>query len=269
MATARAAQDDNPRSTSEEGKDRSQVQSVVRALMLVDACARAGNAQSAAALATDTGLDRTVVHRLLRTLTDRGLMQKRGSRYSLGAGALRYAAAYLDSHPFRNIALPYAVELQSRVAVDKPWGISLGVPAGDELIVIERLITPAVPLDAMQDIGTRLPMARSAMGRAVLATLEETAQRAVMGDQERTELRDVLAEVRAQDGVAFSRDELRPGISAIAVAVRAPADAVPAGAIAVYGPDLENELKPGARVPATLLRTARRIETALRAAGLL
>ena len=246
-----------------ETRDRSQVQSVARAVALLDALTELGGTSSAAELAEASGLDRTVVHRLLRTLSEFDLVQKDGARYSLGSAALRYAGAYLDSGRFRRVALPYAMELQGRLGSGRPWSVSLGVPAGADVIVIERIWTPKMPLDAVLDIGLHLPGDGSAMGRAILAGLPEDRVRTLLGDRFTAPLGKRLGEVRARNLVEFSSSELQPGISAAAVGVRARGGGEPVGAVAVFGPDIENELTPDGRVPAALVRAATRIEAAL------
>jgi DNA-binding IclR family transcriptional regulator len=163
-----------------ETRDRSQVQSVARAVALLDALTELGGTSSAAELAEASGLDRTVVHRLLRTLSEFDLVQKDGARYSLGSAALRCAGAYLDSGPVSPGGLPYAMELQGRLGSGGRGGFAR-VPAGADVIVIERIWTPQMPLDAVLDIRL-LPGDGSAMGRAILAGLPQDRVRTLLGD---------------------------------------------------------------------------------------
>src|SRR4051794_22424863 len=87
------------------------VQSVDRACLLLNALAADPmRPQSALDLARATGLNRTVAHRLLRTLTENDLVSEAGGRYSIGSAAAVMSLAYVERLGLRQAALPYAVE---------------------------------------------------------------------------------------------------------------------------------------------------------------
>ncbi len=242
---------------TEGTSSRSRVQSVSRASELLRILANEHeNEYTALALARITGLDRTVVYRLLRTLADDGLVAEHGGAFSIGPGAATLSLAYIDRNGLRRAALPYAVELHTEL-MDTPWIVSLAIPAVDCAILIERLWKPRAPLTTLIDLGTRLSLERSAIGRCFLAS----------GAAQTRELDGALEarldEIRTAGGIEWSQNEVRPGIAAVACTVSTPRG-TPIGAICVSGPDLEDELSRESKVAMRLARTAASISAALR-----
>lgn len=70
------------------------VQSLHRALDLMEVVARNGGSMSISEISATTGLPLTTIHRLLRTLVERGYMsQSSDRRYTLGTGLVPLGAA--------------------------------------------------------------------------------------------------------------------------------------------------------------------------------
>jgi DNA-binding IclR family transcriptional regulator len=234
---------------------RSRVQSVSRACELLRVLETGERSYTALALARATGLDRTVVYRLLRTLADDGLVVEEDGSFGLGPGAATLSLAYIDRNGLRRAGLPYAVELHTEL-IDTPWIVTLAIPARDCAILIERLWKPSAPLAALIDLGTRLPLERSAIGRCFLA----------YGAAETSTVDSALAarleEVRAAGGIEHSRHEIRPGIAAVACIVRTPRG-TPVGAVCVSGTELDDQLSRDSDVAIRLARTAASISAAL------
>lgn len=243
----------------ESRQSRSRVQSVSRACELLRLLETMPvEDASVVTLARISGLDRTVVYRLLRTLVDNGMVSESGGRYAVGARAATLSLAYVDQFGLRQAALPYAVELHTTL-VDTPWIVSLAVPAADCAILIERLWTPKAPLSTLIDLGTRLSLPRSSIGRCFLAygvgLTPELAANA--------ELSQRLADIRAGHGVEYSFGEIRPGIGALASIVL-DRQGVPVGAVCVSGSDIQPVLSRDSTLAQRLVRTAASIGQALR-----
>jgi IclR family transcriptional regulator, acetate operon repressor len=234
------------------------VQSVDRACLLLNAlAAEPMRPQSALELARATGLNRTVAHRLLRTLAQNDLVAEAGGRYSIGSAAAVMSLAYVERLGLRQAALPYAVELHTSID-DSPWLVSLAIPATDCAILIDRFWKPQVPLASLLDLGTRLSLPGSAIGRTFLAyghggTPERDTDEA---------LQRRLAAVREAGGVEWSADEIRPGLSAIAAAIRN-RNGVPVGAVSISGPDLGPHLSYESELAQRVLGTAQSISRVL------
>jgi DNA-binding IclR family transcriptional regulator len=82
---------------------------------------------------------------------------------------LIYSSAYLNRLNLRKIALPFTIELQ-RVIGDLQAIVSLSIPVGDEVVLIERMWTPSTPLNVIVDLADQFPIDGSPSGRAILAT---------------------------------------------------------------------------------------------------
>jgi IclR family acetate operon transcriptional repressor len=220
---------------------RSTVQSVERAFDVLGVIERATEPMSVLEVARATGLDRTVVHRLLRTIAERGLVSEERGAFRLGPGAVLLANRYVDNLLVRRLAVPYLLDLQGSVLGDRPWNISLSIPVGDVSTVVERLWTPTVPLDAVFDVGDTHPLDRSAAGRSILAYYGSGDARAAIGERRYAEVEPVLEQVRSAGGIALSSGEASPGMYAVAAAILSRRSR-PVAAIAVSGLDLGDEL---------------------------
>jgi IclR family acetate operon transcriptional repressor len=227
---------------------RSSVQSVERAFDILDVLRDAPGPMSALEIAKVTGLDRTVVHRQLRTLAQRGMTVEENGSFGLGPASVLLASRYVDNLLVRRLALPYLLELDERVIGDRPWTATLSIPVGDVTVVVERIWTRTVPLGLVLDVGDTHPIDRSAAGRCLLAYQPEQPP-------ERAEL---LERIREAGGVALSRGEASPGVFAVAAAIRS-RRGHPVAAIAVSGADLGDELAYDSRLALELRRAAHAI----------
>lgn len=233
---------------------KSEVQSVRRACALLDCLTdHPHRAMSTSELSAATGLDRTVVHRLLRTLALEGFVEDEHGHYHLGSRALGLAQGHLAHARIREITLPYAIELHNEL-LKTPWIVALGVPAGRFAVLIEQLWKPEAPLDMLLETGTRMPLATSAIGRCLLAYGYQPAERALDGGWPGG-LAGRLEAIRQAGGVEWSSSELRPGVSALA-AVILNHNANPLGAIAVSGPEMGEQLSRDSELATRLRRAA-------------
>lgn len=209
---------------------RSSVQSVERAFDILDVLRAAAGPMSALEVAKVTGLDRTVVHRQLRTLAQRGMTVEEGGSFRLGPASVLLASRYVDSLLVRRLALPYLLELDERVIGDRPWTASLSIPVGDVTVVVERIWTRSTPLGLVLDVGDTHPIDLGAAGRCL----------------------------REPGGVALSHGEASPGVYAVAAAIRSQREH-PVAAVAVSGADLGEELAYDSALALELRRAAHAI----------
>lgn len=234
-ATAQALPEDGP------APRRAVVQSVARAFEILSILKDATVPMSALELARASGLDRTVVHRLLRTLCQEGMTLEERGAFRLGPASVLLAHRYLDNLLVRRLALPYLLDVQGSAIGEKPWTVTLSIPVGDVSTVIERIWTRAVPLGMVLDIGDTFPIDRGAAGRSVLAYYAEDEARALIGAERWDAVAPILEEIREAGGVAMSRGEARPGVYAVAAAILSRRGQAVAS-ISVSGLDLGDEL---------------------------
>lgn len=234
---------------------RSVVQSVTRAFDVLNVLRDANSAMTVQELARSTGLDRTVVHRLLRSLQQQSMVLEERGLFRLGAASILLANRYLDDLLVRRLALPYMVELQENEISDKPWTATLSVAVGDVSAVIERIWTPSTPLDLVLAIGDTFPMHTTATGRSMLAYYPPEQLERTVGPERAAKLEPVLDNVRASGGVGLSKGEAVPGVEAIAAVILSRRQ-VPVAAISVSGVDLGEQLDETSSLASTLRRAA-------------
>jgi DNA-binding IclR family transcriptional regulator len=230
--------------------------------MLLERILAAPHGLTALELAELTKLDRTTVHRLLRTLAHWGMTEARGARHFLGPECLVLASAQLDRLNVRRAALPHAIDLQENGIGPRPGIVSISVPARDEIVIIERLWSPSAPLSILFEIGTRLPIDGSPSGRAMLATYSAERCAQILGQKRYDAVKARLKEVRACGGLSFGSSEIRPGVATMACAVLGRSGEA-LGALVVAGLGFEKELRVDSKLAQHLKRAARNVSAQL------
>lgn len=123
-----------------------------------------------------TGVPRPTVTRLASTLVTLGLMKQEpeGDRYMLGPGVVSLARVFLAGLDVRAIARPRMQTLAEQLG----GSVYLAVPDGLDMVLIEACRPRSTMLAPRLDVGSRAPMANSALGRAYLWALapEERAK---------------------------------------------------------------------------------------------
>src|SRR3954470_13252109 len=118
-----------------------------------------------------TGVPRPTVTRLASTLVTLGLMKQEpeGDRYMLGPGVVSLARVFLAGLDVRAIARPHMQAL----AEDAGGSVYLAVPDGHDMVIIEACRPRTTMLAPRLDVGSRAPIANSALGRAYLWALSK------------------------------------------------------------------------------------------------
>lgn len=240
------------------------VQVIDRAMTLLDILMRTPRGASALELAQATGLDRTTVHRVLRTLAHWGMVQAREGTYTLGPKCLVLGTAHHDRLGIRRAALPHAIELQEKGVGKRRAVVSISVPALDEVVIIERIWTPSVPLNIIADIGTHFPLDASVSGRAILAAWPAEKGAAHIGAERYAAVSEKLETIRAGHGISFALSEMRPGVGTLACPIYG-RDGEAVAALIVAGLALEDELCPDSPLAQHARRSAASISATLQA----
>ncbi len=176
-------------------------------------------------IARRTGLPKPTISRLTYTLTQLGYLTysaKHGT-YQLGSGVLSLGYAMLSGLDIRERARPYLQELSNELDVT----VALGARDRMEMVYLEVCRGPAA-VTLTIDVGTRIPLASTAMGRALLAQLPPGEREFLMGhvrkrmdsDEEYLMLEAGL-EKAVQDvatrGYCLSLGNWRPDVNAVGV----------------------------------------------------
>lgn len=148
-----------------EGEEVHAVQGLARGLSVLRAFQPGESALSNAEIAGRTGLPRPTVSRLTQTLTALGYLTyvPRLGRYTLGAAVVSLCHSLLAGMPHRIAAQPILRQLAETTRLP----VSLGARDQLHMINIDTLRHDGAS-PARFDLGARIPLATTAMGRAYL-----------------------------------------------------------------------------------------------------
>jgi len=166
-----------------------------------------------ASIAQRLQINRTVAHRLLVTLHQRGFVARREGRYVLGGTLI--SLAKLVEPMLRSLALPEICRLSEETRET----VVMHVAEGTDALVIEQVVPAMQVVRVQHPIGSRHPLYRGASGRAILAFLDDAQTGPVLAAApDREALLSDLSRIR-EDRYAVSYDELQTGVHGAAVPV--------------------------------------------------
>jgi DNA-binding IclR family transcriptional regulator len=239
------------------------VQSVERALAILDILARSGEA-GVTAIANELGVHKSTAFRLVTTLEQGGLVEQSEERgkYRLGMGILRLAGATTARLDLVQEARP----ISRRLAGDTGETVNIAVLADRAALYLDQ-VAGSSSLQSHNWVGQHIPLHATSNGKVLLSGLDDEEVARTIGEDltaytEATVtdpelLRKELAEVRAR-GYSTAIDELEVGLTAVAAPIRnAHGDVV--AAISVSGPTFRLDEERLGEVVAALLAAAREI----------
>jgi len=222
---------------AEGGRGAGGVQSLDRAIVLLDLLADAGGEVGISRLAELSGLPLPTIHRLMRTLVTHGYVRQEASRrYALGPRLIRLGES--AARQLGTWARPQLVELVAAVGETA----NLALLEGDDVVYVAQ-VPSTHSMRMFTEVGRRVFAHCTGVGKALLAqlpaeTVQEILARTGMPAQTPHTLTDPatllreLAQIR-QQGYAIDDGEQEVGVRCLAVPVLgAPAMA----AISVSGP---------------------------------
>jgi IclR family acetate operon transcriptional repressor len=217
-----------PRKRPQPASDVGPVQSVDRALHLLDLLAEAGGEATLTALAEAAGLHASTCHRLLSALVRRGYVTQVRSNgaYTIGAQVLHLTQICLRQVDLPRRAQPH-LERVNRVTGET---VHLAAMQGDSLITVaKRDALHAVRVDTGA-LGKSDAAHATAHGKAILAWLTEDAIRRIVTARKMrrftantiTTLPDLIEELRLvrRNGYALDREEFQPGVICVGAPIR-------------------------------------------------
>jgi DNA-binding IclR family transcriptional regulator len=217
------------------------VQSVDRALSILETLAEFGEELGVTELGRRLGVHKATASRLVSTLAEHGLVERspNSDRYRLGLGLVRLATAATSGLELIREARPILVQL----AEESRETANLAVLDGDSVVNIDQ-VTPPHQVVSVNWVGRRTPLHCTSSGKVLLAHLpEEDRARLLRGalqprtpntvvDRELLEAQLLEADVK---GFAWTIEELEVGLNAVAAPVRDASGTVVA-AVSVSGP---------------------------------
>jgi DNA-binding IclR family transcriptional regulator len=158
--------------TPAEPQDRYLVPGLVRGLEVLAAFTPEARRLTQGEIAAALGVTRSAVFRVIYTLTELGFLlhDPASGRYALGPALLRLGHGVLPARDVIGVALPELEALRDATG----WSAHLGVLDGMEVVYLLR-VPARRGLRSIVRVGSRLPAHATAMGRVLLAGLEEEA----------------------------------------------------------------------------------------------
>jgi len=223
---------------------RGSVQSVDRALALVEVLAGSASGLPLTELTQRASLNISTGHHLLATLVKWGYVARTaGRRYALGARGLHLAQAFLKQIDLPRRAQPHA----ERISEETGETVRLAVLQGDAVTtLLTREGRHAVRVDAGA-VGYAGAAHATSLGKAMLAWLPEHEIRRIVAVRGMAAFTSntitkpdlLIEELRLvrRNGHAVDREEFQPGVICVGAAIRNHLGAV-VGAISASAPTL-------------------------------
>jgi IclR family acetate operon transcriptional repressor len=202
------------------------VQSVDRALLIIETLAEDDEGYRLTDLAVRTGLSPSTVHRLLTTLEKRRFVQfdRDQSIWHIGAQSFAVGATFARRRNFVCQAMPYLRKLRDQTRETA----NLAVVDDETIIVLTRMESREI-MRSLTKVGGRVARVASGVGKAVLATYSDEDVNAIIRRQgmprfteksivRASELFRELATIRRQ-GYAVDDEEARIGLRCVAAVV--------------------------------------------------
>jgi DNA-binding IclR family transcriptional regulator len=158
--------------------DRKFVAALGRGLAILDALAGIDVWLSNGEVATRVGLPRPTTSRLLQSLTQDGYLHysDRRRRYRLAPGTLALGFAARDSHGIGDAVIPFLRRLADN------YNVHASLVGRDRLdaVQLEVFHSRSTLMTLQLEVGSRIPLAGTATGHAILAALPESERRYIV-----------------------------------------------------------------------------------------
>ena len=194
-------------------------QSFARSIAVLQMIADAAAPPTRAEIASQSGLTRPTLYRIIASLEAEGLVEAtQGGRYRLGGRTVSLARAALAQNDVRKLAEPMLAELRDATGET----VHLAIRSGDEMVYIDK-IESRQAVRMASTIGTRVAFHSTAVGKAYLGAMAAAEAEALIGrlpltrfteftTTDRDALRDAIRRARA-DGHARESEENEIGIT--------------------------------------------------------
>lgn len=168
------------RAKAEKNKDGSgdEIIALSRGLTLLRQVASADAPISNRELAELTGIPKPTVSRITATLVSAGFLFQLpdSERFVLTASVLELSNGFLRNFDIRARARPFLIELAERTSLS----VHLGARDRLDMVVIDAIRPRSAILVSRLEVGSRMDLTRTAVGRAYLAVLSEPERAALL-----------------------------------------------------------------------------------------
>jgi DNA-binding IclR family transcriptional regulator len=216
------------------------IQSVDRALTLLEAIAAGKEPANGPDLARAAGVNRSTAWRLLATLEHHQLIDRdpRTGHYTIGLGVAKLAA-HVDHAGLVRRARP----ILERLAEESGESTALSVPHGTNVLVVDQVTAPHMVI--VQFVGREAPLHCTSAGKLLLASFSDEEVDAVLAgplrastDKTITDPAKIRSEVQRvrKTGIATNFGEYELGANGFSAAAR-DASGLPFAFIGVMAPE--------------------------------
>ena len=210
-----------------EKSENGSVQSVMRALDIVDVLSNSEESLGVTQIANLAGLSKTTTFRLLGTLISAGYVQKIQDQndYQLSMKFLKISDLILKRLDIREVAKPFIKNLSNSTKEI----VHLAIMDGNEIVYIDKMEGSEHPMRIFSNVGKHTPIHCTGLGKVFLSELPDdevekiVAQKGLKKYTENTitdmgELKTELAAIKER-GYAFDKMEHEIGIWCVAAPV--------------------------------------------------
>jgi len=210
------------------GEGERHIQSVFRALKILECVAENDNVISLTEVSQKMGLSKSTTHGLIATLEKYGYMQQDqvNGKYSLGLKTFELGQAYVSNLDIREIALPDLRELSAFYQETA----HLAVLSGDEVVYIDKVDGSRSSIGIRTRIGGRNPAYCTGVGKVLLSGLSENKvtemyegkqfQKFTMNTvSDMNALLEQLRRIR-EKGYALDMEEIEPDLQCVAAPIK-------------------------------------------------
>src|SRR5262245_63494823 len=245
------------------------VQSLVRALTLLELLAEDDEGYRLVDLAERAGLSSSTTHRLLTTLEQKRFVHfdREANLWHVGVQCFAVGAAFGRRRNIATLALPVMRRLRDATGES----VNLGVADQGDVVFLAQVESREL-MRAMGKPGGRMPLACTAMGQAILAAMSDQEvsdyvrqyglpRRTPSSIARATGLHEALVEAR-RAGYAVDHEENAVGLRCVA-AVLHDEYGRPFAAVSIAGPTVRVTLAKLPELSGHVLAAAREITTAI------
>jgi IclR family KDG regulon transcriptional repressor len=204
----------------------SQIRSVSRSFQIIEFLSKSPKTQSLKDISAACYLPSSSTHRLLENLCTLGYVMRQSTGfYKLSTRLFEITSRSIEQSSLVSVAKPYLDNLSNRLGET----IHLVVRSENDILYIYKVTHPIGPVQMASRIGTRLPMYRCAVGKAILATLNDEEIRQVFDSSiiiattknTITSLDDLMSQIHTirETGYALDNEENEKGIKCVGVSL--------------------------------------------------
>lgn len=244
------------------------IQSVAKAMSLLDVLAASPAAMSLAEISAQTGWPKSTIHGILSTMRDYSVIsQDEEGRYQLGIRLFEYGCTLSNSWTIIDIAKPYI----QHISYSTGEAVFLSILDRGEVITLDRADN-RTGLWISAEMGCRLPVHCTSQGKLFLAFMSDTERNMILKRTPleaytnhtittKQEFEAELVRIREQ-GYATENGEYKTGLRSVAAPIFDQDGAV-RYAIGIIGMFRQIESEQFSRAINIVLETAKKISNAL------